>query len=76
MIAEKIQIDGIKITGFYICELKKLICSFLFMLPSKNEYYGGEKMTKIKLAMILVPSFDKFHPSFNLYIFGLCFVVL
>ena len=34
MIAEKIQIDGIKITGFYICELKKLIL-FIFIHAPK-----------------------------------------
>ena len=33
------------------------------------------KMNKIKLARVLVTSFDKFHHLCNLYIFGFCFVV-
>ena len=40
----------------------------LYKLPSV-------KMTRIKLARILVTSFNKFHHLYNLYIFGFCSVV-
>ena len=48
----------------------------ILLFPSrKEEDYGAEKITKIKLARILVTSFDKFHHFCNLDIFGFCFVV-
>ena len=36
MVVEKFQIYGVKITGKYLCESKKWICSFLLMPPSKT----------------------------------------
>ena len=36
--------------------------------------YGAKKMNKIKLTTVLVTSFDKFHHSCCLYVFGFCFV--
>ena len=41
----------------------------------RREDYGAEKMTKIKLARVLVTSFDEFHHFCNLYIFGFRFAV-
>ena len=41
----------------------------------KGDDYGDEKMTKIKLAWLLVTSFDKFFLFCNLHIFGVCFFV-
>ena len=46
------------------------------ILPSrKGEDYETWKMTKIKLAWVLVTSFDKFHHFCNLYLFGSWFLV-
>ena len=47
-----------------------------FSSAEREEDYGAEKMTKIKLAKVLLKSFDKFHHFCNLYIFGFCSVVL
>ena len=47
----------------------------LFFSSREGEDYGAENMTKIKLARVLVTSFDKFHHFWNHYIFGFCFVV-
>ena len=37
-------------------------------------YWIAEKVTKIKLVMILIKNFDKYHHLFNLHIFGYYFV--
>ena len=42
----------------------------IFFLAEKEEDYGAEKMTKIKLARVLVTSFDEFHYLSNNNIFG------
>ena len=47
----------------------------IFSPAEKEEDYRAEKMIKIKLARVLVASFDKFHLLCNLYIFVICFVV-
>ena len=47
---------------------------FFFSMESEEDY-GDQKMTKIKLARVLVTSFDKFHHFCNYYIFGFCSVV-
>ena len=48
----------------------------LFFPSREGEDYGAENMTKIKLARVLIASFDKFHSTIcNLYFFGFCFVV-
>ena len=47
----------------------------IYFLQQKGEHYGAEKMTKIKLAGVLVTGFDKFHHFCNLYITGSCFAV-
>ena len=41
----------------------------------RGEDYGAEKMTKIKLVIVLVTSIDKFHHLCSLYMFDFCFVV-
>ena len=46
-----------------------------FSSAEKEEDYGAEKMTKIKLVRVLVTSFDKFHHFCNLHIFGFCSVL-
>ena len=46
-----------------------------FSPSRKGGGYGAEKMAKVKLARVLVASFDKFIHLCNLYIFGLCFDV-
>ena len=50
---------------------------FLKIFPpaERGEDHGAEKITKIKLARILVISFDKFQHLYSLYNFGSCFVV-
>ena len=40
-----------------------------------GEVDGIEKITKINKIKVSLTSFDKLHHLFNLYIFGLCFVV-
>ena len=48
----------------------------LFFPSREGEDYGAENITKIKLARVLITSFDKFHSTiYNLYFFGSCFVV-
>ena len=57
---------------------KKVTCfplPIICILPAeRGEDYGAEKLTKIKLARILVTNFDKFHHLSNLFILGFCFV--
>ena len=61
-----------KITHFFQTKCFKN----LFFPSREGEDYGAENMTKIKLARVLVTSFDKFHSTIcNLYFFGFCFVV-
>ena len=49
---------------------------FLYFSPTEREEdYGAEKMTKIKLARILVTNFDKFCYFCNHCIFGFCSAV-
>ena len=48
---------------------------FVFYLSRKGGDYGAEEMTKIKVAKVLVTSFDKFHHFSNHYIFCFCSVV-
>ena len=45
----------------------------LFPPAGRREDYGAEKITKIKLARVLVISFDKFHHFNNLYLFFILF---
>ena len=47
----------------------------VFSPSGRGKDYEAEKMTKIKLARILVLSFNKFHHLCSLYIFDFCFVV-
>ena len=54
---------------------KQRFLKIYFSPAERGEDYGAEKIIKIKLARILVTSFDKFHHFCNLYIFGFCFVV-
>ena len=49
---------------------------FNFCSAEREEDYGAEKMTKIKLTRVLVTSFDKFRYFCNLSIFGFCSIVL
>ena len=46
-----------------------------FSSAESGEDYGAEKMTKIKVARLLVTSFDKFHHLCNHCIFDFCSVV-
>ena len=46
-----------------------------FSSAEREEDYGAEKMTKIKLARVLVTSFDKFYHFCSYYIFGFCSAV-
>ena len=43
-----------------------------FFSAEREENYGAEKMTKIKLTRALVTSFDEFHHLSNHNIFGFC----
>ena len=59
---------------------RKLIISqkqaFLYFSSAESEEdYGAEKITKIKLAMVLVTGFDKFYHFCNHCIFGFCSVL-
>ena len=80
----------IESVNFCLCPQAKLsprqkeITHFTRTAFSENLFFsqqkgGGRlwswKMTKIKLARVLVTSFDKFHHLCNLHIFGFCFVV-
>ena len=47
----------------------------IYFSPAERGDYGAEKMTKIKLAKVLITSFNKFHHFCNDYIFGFCFIV-
>ena len=49
--------------------------AFIFSWVERGQDYGVEKITKIKPMRVVVTSFDKFDHLFNLYTFGLCFVV-
>ena len=49
---------------------------FYFSSAEREEDYGAEKMTKIKLTRVLVTSFDKFRHFCNLSIFVFCSIVL
>ena len=47
-----------------------------FFPSREREHYGAENIIKVKLARVLVTSFNKFHSTIcNLYFFGFCFVV-
>ena len=48
----------------------------LFFTSRTWEDYGAAKMTKIKLARVLVTSFNKFYHFCKLYIIRFCFFVL
>ena len=61
--------------GTYLFLPNKVFWKSIFRQQKRGENYGAEKMTKIKLARILVTSFDKFHHFCNLYVFGFCFAV-
>ena len=72
--------------SFKFLVLRLLEDTFLLMplsktLPRQKEITHflrtefSEKMTKIKLARVLVTTFDKFNHLCNLYIVGFCFVV-
>ena len=68
MVVEKFQIHGVK-------QKYKKQRFLYFSLAQREEDYGAEKITKIKLARVLVTSFDKFYHFCNHYIFGFCSVV-
>ena len=65
---------------FYLCHQAKISPRFLslplqerflyFFSAEREEDYGAEKITKIKLARVLVTSFDEFHYLSNNNIFG------
>ena len=61
--------------GNYPFPPNRVFWKSVFQPTERGEDYGAEKMTKVKLARVLVTSFDKFHHQCNLYIFGFCFVV-
>ena len=89
MVAEKFQISGVKITGRYapkqnslsgrsknnLFPSNRVFEKSVFHSSEREEKYGAEKMTKVKLVKVLVTRFEKFHHLCNLYIFGFCFVV-
>ena len=61
--------------GNYHFPPNRVFWKSVFHPAERGEDYGAEKMTKVKLARVLVTSLDKFHHQCNLYIFGFCFVV-
>ena len=56
--------------GNYPFPTNRVFWKFVFHPAERGEDYGAEKMTKVKLARVLVTSFDKFHHLCNFYIFG------
>ena len=59
--------------GNYPFLLNKVFWKSMFP-QQEGEDYGAEIITKIKLARVLVTSFDKFYFTiYNLYSFGFCF---
>ena len=61
--------------GSYRFPPNRVFWRSFFHPAEREEVYGAEKMTKVKLERVLVTSCDKFHHLCNLYIFGFCFVV-
>ena len=54
---------------------KQRFLKIFFPLAETGEGYGDDKMTKIKLARILVKGFNKFNHVYNISIFSFCYVV-
>ena len=64
-----------KAEGNYPFPPNRVFWKSVFHPAERGKDYAAEKMTKVKLARVLVTSFDKFHHLCYFYIFGFCFAV-